>query len=162
MGLNKNDMSASDHVQMFYNAKPQIFENAKALRKNMTSSEKKLWQFLSGKKVLKLRFRTQQPINIFIADFYCHSLKLVIEIDGGIHESKSQKEYDIGRETELSEWGIKVIRFTNEEIENDICQVMNEIEKICIKRNEELQRPKGGYDKTPIVQKILFSYHPKA
>ena len=146
MGLNKNGMSANDHVQMFYNAKPQIFENAKALRKNMTSSEKKLWQFLSGKKVLKLRFRTQHPIDIFIADFYCHPLKLVIEVDGDIHESKSHKEYDIGREAELSEWGIKVIRFTNEEVENDISQVMNEIEKICIKRKEELQRLKGIWD----------------
>lgn len=134
-------MSVIDHVQMFYNAKPQIFENAKALRKNMTSSEKKLWQFLMGKKVLNLRFRSQHPINIFVADFYCHPLKLVIEVDGGIHESKAQKEYDIGRETELNEWGIMVVHFTNEEIANDISQVMNEIQNICIKRKEELQSP---------------------
>ena len=132
-------MSISDHVTMFYNAKPHFFEKAKALRKNMTESEKKLWQFLMEKKVLKLRFRAQHPIDIFIADFYCHPLKLVIEVDGGIHKSKDQKEYDIGREVELGNWGIKVVRFTNEEIENDISRVMNEIESICIRRKSELQ-----------------------
>lgn len=133
-------MSKDDRLTMFYNAKPQIFEYAKALRKNMTDSEKKLWQFLMGKKVLSLRFRAQHPIDIFIADFYCHPLKLVIEVDGGIHESRDQKEHDIGREAELSEWGIKVVRFTNEEIENDIGRVMNDIEKICFKRKDKLQK----------------------
>jgi very-short-patch-repair endonuclease len=113
-------MSISDIVSMFYNAKPHIFEKAKTLRKNMTDSELKLWEHLKGKKILGLQFRSQHPIDIFIADFYCHPIKLVIEIDGGFHSTKEQQEYDIGRTAELNYWEIEVIRFTNDEIEKDI------------------------------------------
>jgi very-short-patch-repair endonuclease len=131
-------MSISDNVSMFYNAKPHIFEKAKALRNNMTNAELILWEKLKGKKVLGLRFRPQHPVDIFIADFYCHPIKLIIEVDGGIHKSREQKEYDLGREEELENWGIKVIRFTNNEIENDINKVIKEIEQFCIKRQSEL------------------------
>ena len=123
---------------MFYGAKPHIFEKAKMLRKNMTEAEEILWEQLRGKKLMGLRFRPQHPIDIFIADFYCHPLKLVVEVDGGIHKTKEQREYDLGREGELENWGIKVIRFTNEEIGNNITQVIKEIEQVCIKRKSEL------------------------
>ena len=138
-------MSISDNVSMFYNAKPHIFEKAKALRNNMTNSELTLWEKLKGKQMLGLRFRPQHPIDIFIADFYCHPIKLVIEIDGGIHKTTEQKEYDIGRTAELNYWGIEVIRFTNEEIENKVNQVIKGIEQTCIKRQSELpQSPLQG------------------
>ena len=125
---------------MFYNAKPHIFEKAKMLRKNMTEAELKLWEKLKGKKMLGLRFRPQHPIDIFIADFYCHPLKLILEVDGGIHKSKNQKEYDIGREGELKNWGMKIIRFTNEEIENDIKSVLETIKQECILLQSEIQK----------------------
>lgn len=137
-------MSIRDQVSMFYNAKPHIFEKAKMLRENMTEAEQKLWECLKGKKMQGLRFRPQHPIDIFIADFYCHPLKLVIEIDGGIHESREHKEYDIGREAELNDWGIKVIRFTNKEIDKDFNFIRNKIEQICEKRRSELQSPLQG------------------
>ena len=132
-------------VSMFYGAKPHIFEKAKCLRESMTDSELKLWEELKGKRILGLRFRSQHPIDIFIADFYCHPVKLVVEVDGGIHKSRDKKEYDIGRTGELNILGIDVIRFTNEEIENDINYVIKEIERICIKRQSELsQSPLQG------------------
>ncbi len=71
--------------QMFYGATPLIFERANQLRKNQTESEKFLWEILKNKQMLGLRFKRQHPIDKFIADFYCHSLKLVIEVDGKIH-----------------------------------------------------------------------------
>ncbi len=138
-------MSISDNVSMFYNAKPHIFEKAKALRNNMTNSELTLWEKLKGKQMLGLRFRPQHPIDVFIADFYCHPIKLVIEVDGGIHKTTEQKEFDIGRTAELNYWGIEVIRFTNEEIENKVNQVIKGIEQTCIKRQSELaQSPLQG------------------
>jgi very-short-patch-repair endonuclease len=137
-------MSINDKISMFYNAKPIIFERAKAMRKNMTQAEKTVWELLKSKNMLGLRFKPQHPIDIFIADFYCHPLKLVIEVDGGIHKSVDQREYDIGREAELERWGIKVIRFTNEEIENDISHIQNEIERICLERRSDLQSPLQG------------------
>lgn len=126
---------------MFYNAKPHIFEKAKVLRNNMTASELKLWDCLKGKQIFGLRFRPQHPIDIFIADFYCHPIKLVIEVDGGIHKSVNQNEYDIGREAELNYWGIKVIRFTNEQIDNDIQHVITIIKQICTQLQSEQQSP---------------------
>jgi very-short-patch-repair endonuclease len=127
-------MSLSMQVSMFYNAKPNIFEKAKDLRNNMTFAELKLWELLKNKQVQGLRFRAQHPIDIFIADFYCHSLKLVIEVDGGVHLSPEQKEYDIGREAEINHWGIKIIRFTNDEIEKEIDEALKIINIICNKR----------------------------
>jgi very-short-patch-repair endonuclease len=94
-------MIIGDKISMFYNAKPIIFERAKVMRENMTLAEKAVWELLKEKKMFGLRFKPQHPIDIFIADFYCHRLKLVIEIDGGIHKSNDQREYDIGREAEL-------------------------------------------------------------
>ena len=114
------------------------------MRENMTPAEKAVWELLKSKNMLGLRFKPQHPIDIFIADFYCHPLKLVIEIDGGIHKSVDQREYDIGREAELERWGIKVIRFTNEEAENNITHVQNEIERICLERRSEFKSPLQG------------------
>ena len=132
-------MGISNEVSMFYNAKPLIFERAKQLRSSMTPAEQAVWECLKGKKILSLRFRPQHPMDIFIADFYCHPLKLVIEIDGEIHKSKDQKEHDIGREAELERWDIKVIRFTNKEVESDIEHIQRKILQLCTKRQAEYQ-----------------------
>ena len=126
-------------MSMFYNAKPTIFEKAKILRSNMTYAEMKLWEMLKKKQVLGLRFRAQHPIHIFIADFYCHSLKIVIEVDGNVHDIPEQKEYDIGREAEINQFGIKVIRFTNNQVLNDIDMVIDQIILTCSNRRMELE-----------------------
>jgi very-short-patch-repair endonuclease len=110
---------------MFYGAKVKIFEHAYHLRKNMTSAEKKLWSLISNNQ-LGVRFKAQHPINKFIVDFYCHKEKLVIEIDGPIHIT--QKGYDIERTEDLKNFGIKIIRFTNKEVEEDIERVLSIIQ----------------------------------
>ena len=124
---------------MYFGAKPDILEKAKVLRKNMTDAEKVLWERLKNKQVLNLRFRRQHPIDIFIADFYCHTVRLVIELDGKIH--KTQKEYDEGRTAEMEQFDIQVIRFRNEEIENDIENVIKKIESTIKQR---LKSPPWG------------------
>ena len=124
---------------MYFGAKPDIIEKAKALRKNMTYSEKILWEKLRNKQVLNIRFRRQHPIDIFIADFYCHTARLVVELDGGIHQI--QKDYDDGRTAEMKRFDIQVIRFKNEEIENDIENVIKRIEDTISHR---LQSPPWG------------------
>ena len=109
---------------MFYNASPVIFQKAEMLRKNMTKAETVLWERLR-KNQLGVRFKAQHPIERFIADFYSHKAKLVIEVDGEIHNF--QKEYDLGREAELEKYGITVIRFTNEDVFNEIDKVIEKI-----------------------------------
>ena len=113
----------SDRISMFYGASPSVFQKSVALRNSMTKAEFTLWGFLSKSKVMGLRFKAQHPIDRFIADFYCHSIKLVIEVDGGIHNSIDNQEYDIGRTFELEKFGIKIIRFKNEQILNDFDNV---------------------------------------
>jgi len=71
-----------------------------------------------------VRFKRQHPILYFIADFYCHKAKLIIEVDGGYHNLPEQYMYDMNRDEELDEFGLKVIRFTNEQVFNDIENVL--------------------------------------
>ena len=127
----------SIELNMFYGASPQIIEKAAQLRKCMTPEEEIVWDFLHKKKVTGLRFRRQHPIYLFIVDFYCHSIKLVIEVDGGYHNRSEQKEYDLGRTAELEEFKIKVLRFSNEQILNDFNSVKHEIIKECVQRRNE-------------------------
>jgi very-short-patch-repair endonuclease len=112
---------------MFYGATPEIFEKAKELRKNMTNAEKILWKRLNIKQIEGFKFRRQHPINNFIADFYCHKAKLVIEVDGEIHNSLDNREHDEGRTYEIEKYGIKIIRFKNQEIFSTIEKVIDEI-----------------------------------
>ena len=114
------------HRLMFYGAKPYLFERARDLRENMTNAERKLWQHLR-KNQLGVRFKPQHPAGGFILDFYCHALMLAIEVDGNIH--LIQNEYDQSRTDELEKFGIKLIRFTNKEIENEIEEVLLKIKK---------------------------------
>ena len=116
---------------MFYGAKPITFERAKKLRKNSTKAEQMLWSELCKNQMLGLRFKHQHPISIFIADFYCHKLKLVIEVDGEIHNNAESIEYDQNRTAELESYGITVIRFTNEAVLENIEQLRDRIKIEC-------------------------------
>ncbi len=124
---------------MYFGALPALFRLAKELRKNETEAEKILWSKLNKNQMLELHFRRQHPINRFIADFYCPKLKLVIEVDGGIHEILENQAYDIGRNDILNDFGIKVIRFTNEQIIDDIEIVIKNIEKEIIELLADIQ-----------------------
>ena len=117
---------------MYYGAPPEIIEKAKGLRNNMTKTEKLLWSRLRKKQIKNTRFYRQHPINIFIADFYCHKFKLVVEVDGKIHNKSDIQEHDENRTAELERFGLKVIRFTNDEIFSNIEYVIKEIEKHMI------------------------------
>ncbi|MEP7265379.1 MAG: endonuclease domain-containing protein [Bacteroidota bacterium] len=121
---------------MFYGASQNTFEKARLLRENMTEAELLLWNKLNRRQ-LGERFKPQHPIDIFIADFYCHQLKLVIEVDGKIHMER--KEYDIGRTAEINNYGITIIRFSNNEIINNIENVLQKIkEKMdALKKNPD-------------------------
>jgi len=101
-------------------------EFARDNRTKATQAENILWDSLRNNK-LGVRFRRQHPIGNYIADFVCLSKKLVIETDGEIHNF--QKNYDKQRDFELSCEGFKVIRFTNEEVMNNISEVIDKIIK---------------------------------
>jgi len=112
---------------MFYGASKKIFLRAFELRNNMTEAEKVLWEILKNKELFKARWKRQHPIDIFIVDFYCHKYKIVIEVDGEIHQDDEVKERDYGREHDIEKLGIRILRFTNKEIFEEIGSVKSRI-----------------------------------
>ncbi len=105
---------------------PDLNDRAKQMRKEMPRAEKKLWfDFLKDS---EYRFLRQRVIDNYIVDFYCSELKLVIELDGESHYEDGAQEYDFER-TEILEWyGLKVIRFTNDDIYNNFEGVCSNIQ----------------------------------
>lgn len=103
---------------MFLGAKAELFTLALQMRKNPTEAERAMWKILRKFRHIGFLFRRQHPIEFYVADFYCHKLRLVIEVDGEIHTEKNIQSHDEGRTGELERFGIKVLRFTNSEILN--------------------------------------------
>jgi very-short-patch-repair endonuclease len=101
-------------------------QRAKELRRNMTSAEKILWEKLRANK-MGVHFRRQQVIVGFIVDFYCHTSALVVEVDGDIHDL--QHEEDLRREKVLTEMGLKIVRFRNDEVLKNLSKVVERIQK---------------------------------
>ena len=107
-------------------------QRAKELRREMTPAEKLLWQEVRAKK-LGVRFRRQQVIAGFIVDFYCHKAALVVEVDGDIHDL--QKDEDARREKVLSEMGLRIVRFRNDEVVKELSAVVGKIKELIHKKN---------------------------
>ncbi len=113
-----------------------IKQTVRNLRKNSTKNETLFWEAvrnrkLNGKKFLRqhaLQFVIDGKRRFFIADFYCHEKKLVVEIDGTVHER--QKDYDELRTYIINKLGIQVVRFKNEEIENNLEKVFKELKEL--------------------------------
>ena len=122
----------------------EIFQIAERLRRDMTTTEKILWERIC-KSQLGVRIRRQHPVWKFIADFYCHEVKLVIEIDGGIHLRTENKEYDISRDIILKEFQIEILRFTNDEVINEPDLVVEKIKRTIGSLKQKLvQKPNQG------------------
>lgn len=115
---------------MWKGASPEIFRRAEKLRSNPTEAEIQLWKELNLKPFKKYHFRRQHPIHNFIADFYSHKLKLIIEVDGDYHETIEQQEKDILRSELLEFQGLEIIRFTNEQV---LQQIKSVVEHLTIK-----------------------------
>lgn len=98
---------------------------ARKLRKNQTDAERKLWGYLCRKQLEGLKFRRQQPIGPFIADFYCPEKRLIIEIDGSQHMKK--ETYDRDRTTSLESQGYRVLRFWNNDVLLNTAEVIDSI-----------------------------------
>jgi very-short-patch-repair endonuclease len=115
---------------LFQDAAGSTFENAKFLRCNETEAEKLLWNELRNGKLHGFKFRRQHPIAKLVADFYCARKKLVIELDGSVHDNNENKEYDKLRTEFLTDFKVTVIRFKNYEVERNMEKVLSEITKV--------------------------------
>jgi len=113
-------------------------------RRNPTEAEKKIWKEILCNNKTGYKFLRQKPIENFILDFYCSKLLIGVEIDGDSHYKKEQQRYDIVRTDILNALGIKLVRYTNDEVINNICGVYKDlIEQLRI-RKDESPLVKGG------------------
>ena len=94
---------------------PNKLELARQFRKNPTESEDAVWQMLRNRQIRNLKWRRQQVIDGFIADFYCAELNVVLEIDGSVHDNEDVKEYDAYRTSVFESKGIRIFRLKNED-----------------------------------------------
>ena len=111
---------------MFAGAHPLVFSRAQELRKAMTHAEELLWSHLKQKPE-GYKFRRQHPFGPYIFDFYCHKAKLVIEVDGSVHESEEVKTNDEIRQKAIEDSGLRILRFKIEQVIQEIEAVVNEI-----------------------------------
>ena len=106
---------------------PSLYEVARELRKQQTPAEKIMWTLLRGRNVGGYRFLRQKPLLFYIVDFYCAELKLIIEVDGSIHQE--QEEADKIRTNRLEDMGMTVIRYTNDQVMYNLPFVLDDLKK---------------------------------
>ncbi|MEO8822839.1 MAG: methylmalonyl-CoA mutase family protein [Ginsengibacter sp.] len=137
-GLNETD-NLSPQVKNYFNADPFYYKNLKQFaldqRNNPTEAEKILWQRLRGRKE-GFKFRRQQVIDKYIADFVCLQKGVIIEIDGNVHQLPEVKENDEVRTSRLNDLGFDVLRFKNEEVLRNTDKVCGEIFDLLEKKKD--------------------------
>ena len=127
--VEKTQMVVKSGDNYSYNKKLQPL--AKELRKGLTKSEACLWKYaLKAKQLKGYQFRRQRPILQYIADFFCKELMLIIELDGITHDDEVALVKDNRREERLAKAGFKIVRFTDEEVLNNMDGVLSELERI--------------------------------
>lgn len=104
-----------------------IVHAARELRRTMTPAELRLWEALRGHRLAGLKFRRQHPLDRFILDFFCVEKQLAVELDGAVHAQPDRTSHDEERTEWLNSRGIRVLRFKNEEIEDDLDGVLRKI-----------------------------------
>jgi very-short-patch-repair endonuclease len=124
----------TDRVVRFQKINKVKFQKAKELRRSMTLAEKILWEHVRNGKILGIKIRRQQIIDGFIVDFFCGKARLVIEVDGSVHENEGHKSYDKERKKIMEVHGLSEIRFTNDEVMNNIDSVIHAIESAVSRR----------------------------
>ncbi|MBN2039235.1 MAG: endonuclease domain-containing protein [Spirochaetes bacterium] len=116
-------------MQRIFNRTSEL-KKRRTLRANLTVEEKIFWEQLRNKKLNGCRFRRQCSIGPYVVDFYCSSIKLAIEIDGGVHDCGSAKEYDKNRDEFIRSLGINLIRFSNEDIRRNLDVVIKMLQGV--------------------------------
>jgi very-short-patch-repair endonuclease len=118
-------------MQIIHNSKV-MNNHRRKLRRTQTKEEDLLWQRLRNRRLNNLKFTRQHSILGYIADFYCAEKRLVVELDGSHHYSQVGVEYDKVRSKIFEAVNVKVLRFKNEEIKNDIKSVLERILEVAI------------------------------
>ena len=125
------NMQESYNDNLHKDAIGKLYQYGRELRQESTEAEKLLWAELRNRKLNGLKFRRQHPLDKFIVDFYCNERKIVVELDGSVHDEKINKDYDEARTAMLAGLNIIVLRFQNDEVVNNIEDVLNKIRDVA-------------------------------
>jgi very-short-patch-repair endonuclease len=104
-----------------------IVDAARAQRREPTSAEEKLWHALRNRRLAGLKFRRQHPYARFVLDAFCVEHQLEVEVDGGVHADQAQAAHDRDRAEFLQARGIRVLRFSNSDVESNLYDVLRQI-----------------------------------
>ena len=110
---------------------PQLLEFAKTMRSNATDAENLMWQLLRAKRFMNLKFRRQHVISPYIVDFYCHEIGLVIELNGGQHNTENGQAYDVERTQFLETLGLTVVQYWNSDVLGRVDVVLEDLWQVC-------------------------------
>ncbi len=123
---------------------------ARELRKGQTPSETALWELLRDRKILGLKFRRQEPVgNRYIADFCCPDLRLIVELDGAVHDEDSQAAHDENRDGYLFSLGYEILRYPNDSILTEPGVILGEIRKAALALRPSLGHKEGLFSPSP-------------
>ena len=111
-----------------------LLEASRRLRRDATPTEQKLWACLRNRKLKGAKFRRQAVIGRFIVDFYCHESRLIVELDGAVHGRPDMQAHDAERQALLEAQGCCVLRFRNDEVEDDLSSVLEKIGKHLLRQ----------------------------
>jgi very-short-patch-repair endonuclease len=109
-----------------------------------TACEEVIWEHLRDRQLCGLKFRRQVPIGPYVADFFCHELRLVLELDGSAHEDAPQISHDRNRDANLQALGYRVLRFTNQEVQSNLQAVLERIKHLYFHRSLPSLPADGG------------------
>jgi very-short-patch-repair endonuclease len=123
-----------DRSRAFFNLK-SLKERRRELRNNCTAAEALLWKYLQKRQLLGKKFRRQHSIGPFIVDFYCPDCRVIVELDGGVHDGYWVGEYDAARAKVLRENGMLELRFENSVVFDNIEAVLDAIKVALLSRN---------------------------
>lgn len=124
-------MSRPNHI--FEMTPPRLIKLARTLRRGQTGAEEVLWQ-LVRRRGMGVKFRRQHPLAPFVLDFYCHELRLAVEVDGGQHAAQTGRASDARRTAALEARGIRVLRFSNLEVLQETTAVAEALWYACQER----------------------------
>jgi len=130
-----------------YNYNKKLKPFARQLRRTLTKSEACLWKYALKEKQMKgYQFKRQRPVLQYVADFFCRKLMLIVELDGITHDNETAHAKDTIREECLKNAGYKIVRFTDEEVINNIAGVVSKLERII----DEIEASSPGATRHPL------------
>ena len=132
------NMQESYNDNLHKDAIGKLYHYGRELRQESTEAEKLLWAELRNRKLNGLKFRRQHPLDKFIVDFYCNERKIVVELDGSVHDEKINKDHDEARTAMLAGLNVIVLRFQNEEVISNIEDVLNKIREVADLLNSDV------------------------